>query len=85
MQAAVVNVLGQPPKYQSFPDPAPGEGEVLVHVSAAGLHPIVKALASGAHYAGGTEVPMVPGVLPLAEVESAWSRVEKGRRIVFTV
>ena len=40
MQGVVVNVLGQPPKYQSFPDPEPGEGEVLLHVSAAGLHPL---------------------------------------------
>ena len=29
---------------------------------AAGLHPIVKALASGSHYAGDGEVPAVPGV-----------------------
>lgn len=62
MQAAVVNVLGQPPRYQSFPDPEPQPGEVLVAVRAAGLHPIVKALASGSHYAGTGEVPMVPGV-----------------------
>jgi NADPH2:quinone reductase len=62
MQAAVVNVLGQPPSYQSFPDPVAGDGEALIQVRAAGLHPIVKALASGAHYAGGTQVPMVPGV-----------------------
>jgi NADPH:quinone reductase-like Zn-dependent oxidoreductase len=62
MWAAVVHVLGQPPEYQSFPEPAPGEGEVLVHVLAAGLHPIVKALASGSHYAGNAEIPMVPGV-----------------------
>ncbi len=44
MQAAVVNVLGQSPIYQSFPEPVPGEGEVIVNVRAAGLHPIVKAL-----------------------------------------
>ena len=29
---------------------------------AAGLHPVVKALASGAHYASGGELPMVPGI-----------------------
>lgn len=63
MQAAVVNVLGQPPRYQSFPDPVPAEGEALIRVRAAGLHPIVKALASGSHYAaGGGEVPAVPGL-----------------------
>lgn len=62
MQAAVVNVLGQAPKYQSFPDPVAGDSEVLIQVRAAGLHPIVKALARGAHYAGTADVPMVPGV-----------------------
>jgi NADPH:quinone reductase-like Zn-dependent oxidoreductase len=62
MHAAVVNVLGQPPQYQEFADPAPEEGEVLVHVRAAGLHPIVKALASGSHYMSLGEVPAVPGV-----------------------
>ena len=43
MQAAVVNVLGQAPKYQSFLDPVAGDGEEVIQVHAAGLHPIVKA------------------------------------------
>ena len=62
MQAAVVNVRGQAPKYQSFADPEPQEGEALVSVRAAGLHPLVKGLASGAHYASGGEGPAIPGV-----------------------
>src|SRR5450631_4298516 len=62
MQAAVINVLGQPPSYKQFPDPVVGEGEALIQVRAAGLHPIVKALASGSHYIGSSELPMVPGV-----------------------
>jgi NADPH2:quinone reductase len=62
MQAAVVNALGEAPKYQQFHDPAPAEGEVLVTVRAAGLHPIVKTLASGKHYASGGELPAIPGV-----------------------
>ena len=62
MQAAVVNALGQTPQYQEFPEPAAGEGEVLIRMKAAGLHPIVKALAAGSHYASGGELPMVPGV-----------------------
>jgi NADPH:quinone reductase-like Zn-dependent oxidoreductase len=62
MQAAVVNVLGQSPRYQSFPEPEPQPGEALIQVRAAGLHPIVKALASGSHYSGTAEVPVVPGV-----------------------
>jgi NADPH2:quinone reductase len=62
MHAAVVYDLKQPPRYQSFPEPTPTADEALIHVRAAGLHPIVKALASGAHYAAGGELPMVPGV-----------------------
>jgi NADPH2:quinone reductase len=62
MQAAVVDVFGQSPKYLSFQDPVPQAGEALIQVRAAGLHPIVKALASGSHYAGTAELPMVPGI-----------------------
>jgi len=77
MKAAVVNVLGQVPRYQAFPEPAAGEGEAVVHVRAAGLHPIVKALASGAHYIGGGEVPMVPGV-------DGVGTLDDGSRVFFT-
>lgn len=62
MHAAVVTTLGQSPRYQEFPDPVPQEGEALIRMRAAGLHPVVKALASGAHYASGGELPMVPGI-----------------------
>jgi NADPH:quinone reductase-like Zn-dependent oxidoreductase len=62
LQAAVVNALGLPPRHQTFPDPIPNEGEALIRVRAAGLHPIVKALAAGTHYAGKGEAPSVPGV-----------------------
>ena len=62
MQAAVVNVLGEPPRYQAFPDPVAADGEVPIQVRAAGLHPIVKALASGSHYASGGALPAVPGL-----------------------
>ncbi|MGB7267649.1 MAG: zinc-binding alcohol dehydrogenase family protein [Terracidiphilus sp.] len=63
MQAAVVNVPGQAPEYQSFPEPVPEDGEALIRVRAAGLHPIVKALAAGSHYASAAgQGPSVPGV-----------------------
>ncbi|MGB8031736.1 MAG: zinc-binding alcohol dehydrogenase family protein [Terracidiphilus sp.] len=78
MQAAVVNVPGQAPKYQAFPDPVAQDGEVLVKVHAAGLHPIVKALASGAHYAsaGAGQGPSVPGVDGVGVLDD-------GRRVYF--
>lgn len=77
MQAAVVNVLGEAPKYQPFPEPQAGDGEVLVNVRAAGLHPIVKALASGSHYAAGGDLPMVPGI-------DGVGTLEDGSRVYFT-
>ena len=76
MQAAVVNVLGQAPRYQSFPDPVAGEGEALIQVRAAGLHPVVKAMASGAHYSSDGEVPVVPGV-------DGVGMLEDGSRVYF--
>lgn len=77
MNAAVVNVLGQPPKYLPFPEPDPGPGEVLIHVRAAGLHPIVKSLASGSHYAAGGQLPMVPGI------DGMGIRDDNGSRVFF--
>lgn len=62
MHAAVVHTLGQPPRSQDFADPIPNNDEVLIHVRAAGLHPIVRALANGSHYSSSGEVPMVAGI-----------------------
>jgi NADPH:quinone reductase-like Zn-dependent oxidoreductase len=76
MQAAVVNVRGHAPKYQSFADPEPQDGEALVIVRAAGLHPLVRGLASGAHYASGGEGPAIPGV-------DGVGTLDDGRRVYF--
>jgi NADPH2:quinone reductase len=76
MQAAVINVPGEAPKYQSFRDPEPADGEVLVKVRAAGLHPVVKSIASGAHYSAtkiGSAIPGIDGV----------GTLEDGRRVYF--
>jgi NADPH:quinone reductase-like Zn-dependent oxidoreductase len=62
VKAAVVNVLGEPPRYQNFAEPNAAEGEVLIDVRAAGLHPIVKARASGSHYSSDGVVPLIPGL-----------------------
>ena len=76
MQAAVVNVLGEAPKYQSFPDPEVQQGEALVKVRAAGLHQVVKSIAAGAHYASGGQLPAVPGV-------DGVGALPDGRRVFF--
>ncbi len=76
MQAAVVRAFDTPPSYDSFADPVPGEGEVPVTVTAAGLHQIVKSLANGTHYGSSGELPFVPGI-------DGTGRLEDGTRIYF--
>ena len=62
MRAAVLHALGTTPRLEEFPDPQPGPGEVLVHVTAASLKNIDKALASGSHYGSDGQLPTVCGV-----------------------
>jgi len=62
MRAAVLHALGEPPRVEEFPEPTPGEGEVLIHVCAAALKPVDKQLAGGKHYASPREFPVVCGV-----------------------
>ena len=76
MNAAVVHDFNHPPRYTSFADPVPAEGEKLVKVSAAGLHQIVKALANGTHYGSTEELPFIPGV-------DGVGRLEDGKRVFF--
>jgi NADPH2:quinone reductase len=76
MKAAVVSRYEAPPSYGEFDDPVAGEGEVLVEVSAAGFHRIVKALASGSHYGSTGVLPMIPGV-------DGVGRLTDGTRVYF--
>lgn len=76
MNAAVVESFASPPRYQSFEEPVPGEDEVLVRVSAAGLHPIVKALANGSHYGSSGVLPFIAGV-------DGVGHLEDGTRVLF--
>lgn len=76
MNAAVVRAFDAPPSYSTFPDPVAQDGEHLVTVTAAGLHQIVKSLASGAHYGSTGELPFIPGV-------DGVGRLADGRRIYF--
>ncbi len=62
MKAAVVHSFEAPPRYTNFAEPAAAEGEKLVNVTAAGLHPIVKALAKGTHYGSSGELLFVAGI-----------------------
>lgn len=76
MRAAVVRSFDAPPSYATFDDPVAAEGELLVSVTAAGLHQIVKSLARGKHYGSTGDLPFVPGV-------DGVGRLEDGRRAYF--
>jgi NADPH:quinone reductase-like Zn-dependent oxidoreductase len=76
MNAAVVSDFRQPPRYESFAEPVPAQGESLVTVTAAGLHQIVKSLANGSHYGSTGELPFIAGV-------DGVGRLESGRRVYF--
>lgn len=76
MRAAVLRALGKPPRAEEFPEPTPGEDEVLVQVCAAALKPVDKQLASGTHYASPREFPIVCG-------SDGVGRLEDGTRVFF--
>jgi NADPH:quinone reductase-like Zn-dependent oxidoreductase len=76
MKAAVVSAFDAPPRYTTFEEPVAGEGELLVTVSAAGLHPIVKALANGTHYGSTGVLPFIPGL-------DGVGRLADGARVYF--
>lgn len=76
MKAAVVRSFDAPPRYTSFDDPVPTGDEILVTVTAAGLHPIVKSLANGTHYGSAGVLPFIPGV-------DGVGRTAEGARVYF--
>ena len=78
MNAALVESFQSPPRYAEFEDPMPQPGESALRVLAAGLHPIVKALAKGTHYASTGKLPFVPGL-------DGVGRLDDGRRVFFGV
>lgn len=76
MKAAVVYSFDAPPRYQDFDDPVAGEGEQILTVAAAGLHQIVRGIASGSHYTSQGKLPFVPGV-------DAVGTMPDGKRVYF--
>jgi NADPH:quinone reductase-like Zn-dependent oxidoreductase len=63
MKAAVLHHFGETPRYEDFPDPTPGEDEILVHVKAVGLENAVKAMVNGSHYASRQFFAQLPAVV----------------------
>lgn len=78
MKAAVIHALGQPPRFEDFPEPTAGEGEVSVQVRAAGLHPVVRAQASGSRSGSPNVFPQIPGFDGVGSLED-------GTRVYFVL
>ena len=83
MNAAVVHAFDAPPRYSPFADPVPADGEALVTVTAAALHPIVKALARGTHYGSTGTLPFVPGVDGVGRLQTPLGQIPAGTRVYF--
>ncbi|HWV24158.1 MAG TPA: zinc-binding alcohol dehydrogenase family protein [Thermomicrobiales bacterium] len=62
MRAAVLHHSGEPPKYESFPDPIPNNKEYLIRMRAASLKNIDRMMANGSHYDRSSALPRVVGI-----------------------
>lgn len=76
MNAVVVEAFDRPPRYTTFTDPVPSDNELLIEVTAAALHPIVRALAAGTHYGSTGALNFIPGV-------DGVGRLPDGTRVFF--
>ena len=64
MKAAVLHELGGVPRYEDFPDPVAGDGEVVIDVKAVAVENIDKMIAAGTHFASAqfmAQLPAIPG------------------------
>lgn len=62
MRAAVVRSSDAPPCADEWPEPIAGDGEQVVAVVAAALHPRVRSQADGSHYTSSGALSLVPGI-----------------------
>ena len=76
MKAAVIDSPERGPRFADFAEPTVADGETLIEVTAVGLHPIVRMLASGEHYGSQGTLPMIPGV-------DGTGRAPDGTRVYF--
>ena len=75
MRAAVITTLGEPPEIRDVPEPAAGDGEVLVEVECVPLNPIDVSIGAGRFYGGHPPLPYVPGE------EAIGKRLDTGERV----
>ena len=63
MKAAVLHKFGETPKYEDFPDPTPGDGQILIHVKAVALENVDKMMAEGSHFASQQFLSTLPAIV----------------------
>jgi NADPH2:quinone reductase len=62
MKAAVLHEVGGIPRYEDFPDPQPGEDEVIIDVQAVAVENVDKRIAAGTHYASRRYIAQLPAI-----------------------
>lgn len=62
MKAAVLHEVGGVPRFEDFPDPVAGAGEVVIEVKAVAVENVDKAWAAGTHYASGGFAAGLPAI-----------------------
>ncbi|GAA1444330.1 zinc-binding alcohol dehydrogenase family protein [Leifsonia poae] len=62
MKAAVVDRAGAVPRFQDFPDPEVGEGQVLVTVEAVAVENVDRAIVAGTHYTSAPFQAALPAI-----------------------
>lgn len=62
MKAAVVHEVGGVPHYEDFPDPTPGDGEVLIDVRAVAVENLDREIVAGRHFSAGAFIESLPAV-----------------------
>jgi NADPH:quinone reductase-like Zn-dependent oxidoreductase len=79
VKAAVLHNFGETPKFEDFPDPTPGEGEILVHVKAVPLENVDKMMAEGSHFASRQFLSTLPAIVGIDGI----GMLEDGRLVGF--
>jgi NADPH2:quinone reductase len=82
VRAATVTAHGSPPEVVDRADPEPGDGELLVAVTATPITPLDLLCASGTSYFGPPALPYVPGVQGVGVVRHGPGDLV-GRRVWF--